>query len=360
MGSPLSPVLANLFMEYFECELLPTLPNQPSFWARYVDDIIIFWPDNQNFQQFFARINSLVPSIKFSTEWEKEDVLPFLDMSIQRLTSGFTYSIYRKPTHSNQYIHYFSCQPEHVKRGSVFSLILRAYRLCDQVHLKKELDFIVNSFMKVGFPKHIIEEVHSKVKSKIFRITPTCQNGDSEQLAEEEQKPIINLPHNNFVSKYVKPVFNANNFRVVNGAQNTLRSKLVANKPPRSVDAGALPGVYSVPCENCSSRYFGETGRGLQVRINEHKNSVARLDQNNAFYRHQRETQNNTGSMHNIKWDEAKLIHVNSNWYDRLIIESSLIKCLPNFNGMNSTLGIDQFAAKLVLNSIHNLKLDSL
>ena len=80
-------------------------------------------------------------------------------------------------------------------------------------------------------------------------------------------KPTLILPHNRFISQYVKPVFNANEFRVVNKASNTLRSSLVHNKPPQCLDIGTAPGVYSVPCASCPSLYFGETGRGLNVRL---------------------------------------------------------------------------------------------
>ena len=38
MGSPLSPVVANLFMEYFESKALNSSKLLPKLWKRYVDD----------------------------------------------------------------------------------------------------------------------------------------------------------------------------------------------------------------------------------------------------------------------------------------------------------------------------------
>ena len=43
MGSPLACILANLYMEFFESELVSRLPLKPAFWRRYVDDIICIW-----------------------------------------------------------------------------------------------------------------------------------------------------------------------------------------------------------------------------------------------------------------------------------------------------------------------------
>ena len=105
MGSPLSPVLAGLYMEYFESELLSGLQSQPTLWLRYVDDVFALWPEDQNFDGFLGELNSLSPSIEFTAEWEVEGKLPFLDVIVNRFNSGFMFDIYRKPTHSHQYLH---------------------------------------------------------------------------------------------------------------------------------------------------------------------------------------------------------------------------------------------------------------
>ena len=41
MGSPMSPIVANLFMEELEIKALTTSPHKPSLWKRFVDDTFI-------------------------------------------------------------------------------------------------------------------------------------------------------------------------------------------------------------------------------------------------------------------------------------------------------------------------------
>ena len=77
MGSPLSPVVANLFMEEFEKKALATSTVKSDFWFRYVDDT----HGLENLHRFPEHINGLHPSIKFTLEMQKEDtIIPFLDV----------------------------------------------------------------------------------------------------------------------------------------------------------------------------------------------------------------------------------------------------------------------------------------
>ena len=41
MGSPISPIVANLYMENFETRALQSSPNPPLLWKRFVDDTFV-------------------------------------------------------------------------------------------------------------------------------------------------------------------------------------------------------------------------------------------------------------------------------------------------------------------------------
>ena len=43
MGSPLSPIVANLFMEKFERKALDSYALKPKFWIRFMDDTNVNW-----------------------------------------------------------------------------------------------------------------------------------------------------------------------------------------------------------------------------------------------------------------------------------------------------------------------------
>lgn len=43
MGSPLSPIVTNLFMEYFKAKSLSSARLLPKLWKRYVDDTNVIW-----------------------------------------------------------------------------------------------------------------------------------------------------------------------------------------------------------------------------------------------------------------------------------------------------------------------------
>ena len=89
LGSPLSPVLANIYMEYFGEIVLGSTSLKPSMWLRYVDNIFILCPHLEDVQILLDDVNSIRPSIQFTTEKEQDNKLPLLDVLVTRTEQGF-------------------------------------------------------------------------------------------------------------------------------------------------------------------------------------------------------------------------------------------------------------------------------
>jgi len=69
MGSPISPIVANIFMEHFENKILKDAPLKPSVWFRYVDDTFDIWSHGKEaLHNFLTFLNSQHTNIKFTME----------------------------------------------------------------------------------------------------------------------------------------------------------------------------------------------------------------------------------------------------------------------------------------------------
>ena len=69
MGSPLPPVLANIFMGFHESKWLNEYNlNKPKFYLRYVDDVLAAFDNEQDSLNFSNFLNNNHPNIKFTIE----------------------------------------------------------------------------------------------------------------------------------------------------------------------------------------------------------------------------------------------------------------------------------------------------
>src|SRR5678816_4931819 len=114
------------------------------------------------------------PSIQYTLEHPKNSTLPYLDTLISWHNSLYlNFSIYRKPTATSSYIHWFSTHSNTIKIATLTSLYLRAFRLCSPQHLTNETNFIRNTFQKLQYPTHIINKSYHKAKNKYYNHNTT-------------------------------------------------------------------------------------------------------------------------------------------------------------------------------------------
>ena len=86
MGSPLGPIVANIFLGHHESIWLDDCPlsYRPLFFKRYVDDIFVVFKSEGNLLRFKEYLNSKHPNISFTAETEIESKLPFLDVLVSK------------------------------------------------------------------------------------------------------------------------------------------------------------------------------------------------------------------------------------------------------------------------------------
>ena len=99
-------------------------------------------------EKLLHHLNRVKPTIKFTVKQEEDGTLPFLDTLLRRTEDGsLDVSVYRKPTHTDQYLHLQSHHLTHVKRGVVRSLHDRAREIISTT-FRRQLTTLLESSSK--------------------------------------------------------------------------------------------------------------------------------------------------------------------------------------------------------------------
>ena len=139
MGSPISPIVANLFMEDLEVQATRTSLTPPSLWKRFVDDTFTIIK-NEDRSSFLQHLNSIHQNIKFTCEEVRDDgSMPFLDILVTPKEDGsLSTSVFRKPTHTDLYLQWDSQHTISSKYSVAGTLYHRAKVVCSDPQLQKK------------------------------------------------------------------------------------------------------------------------------------------------------------------------------------------------------------------------------
>ena len=165
MGSPVSPILANLYMEYLEQKALSTASHPPRFWCRYVDDTFVIHKE-VNKQDFLQHINSVDPAIGFKVKDNKEGgSISFLDTIVKpEADDSLSITVYRKPIHTDQYLQWDSHNNLSAKFSVINTLSHRAKTVCSSPELlQQEREHLRKALSQCKYPKWALDNVEKRL-----------------------------------------------------------------------------------------------------------------------------------------------------------------------------------------------------
>ena len=260
MGSPLGPVLANIFQGFHESRIPESQWPRP--YRRFVDDTFSLVESRDSAVKFLHCLNDLHPGVlKFTMEGEEERRLPFMDVLVRREQNRFTTSVYRKPTFTGLYTRWDSYCPTSRKIALIRSITQRAKKICSPQYLDDEAEKLQAIFWKNGYPEPIV--------SRVIKQTLNHQAEAPNEMKKPE-KVFIRLP-------WLGPASSAfeNRIRRVTNATIpsckpvcvfTIRKMLSTGRKDRLPAEQLSNVIYLYNCV-CGHNYVGRTTQRLEERI---------------------------------------------------------------------------------------------
>ena len=114
---------------------------------------------------FHDEINCIDPHISFTIEHETNGQLAFLDTMISRNNHTITTNAYRKPTHTDRYLHFKSHHDKKHKVSTAATLLHRATHIPNTEENKaSEIKHVFETLNSNGYPTKFINDVYKKIE----------------------------------------------------------------------------------------------------------------------------------------------------------------------------------------------------
>jgi hypothetical protein len=238
--------------------------------------------------------------------------------------------VYRKPTHTDQYLSFQSHHPLHQKLGVIRTLYDRKNTIVTEEGDREDEERKVQQALQVcGYP----DWTFKKVKNQMNAVKPKKATKKTDD--NTRSKGMVVLPYVQGVTERVSRVMKSYNISTAMKPHNTLKSQLVHPKDKRD-SHNTTHAIYDIPCMNCNLSYVGETGRKFGTRLDEHKTEVDKVTSTVVTRASRKDslttihksaiTDHVVDRNHVIGWGEAKVIGTEQDRYKRWIKEAIEIR----------------------------------
>ena len=202
-----------------------------------------------------------------NSELEADGTLLMLDTLTTRMWDGsLKFSVYRKPTHTGQYLQFQSHQPMEHKMGVIRTLTHRADTIIsDPQDKEREIKHLKRVLSVAGYSKWAWQAPGRK------KIRPHPRN-----TACDRAKGHVTLPYIGGVTEPISRLIRKTGVAAYAKPHTTVRSILVAPKD-KDHPQDKCGVVYQLTCQDCEASYTGATEQSLKQRLKEHQKTHPRL-----------------------------------------------------------------------------------
>ena len=175
---------------------------------------------------------------------------------------------------------------------------------------------VCNSHDSLADERKYLDNVFSKNNYNCDFVTRnTYRTEPNETNTNLTPTTTVTIPYIKGTSEIIARILQPYNIRVAHRPITTLR-KLLTNVKDKDQPRDRQGAVYKIKCCDCQATYIGETGRNLNTRLTEHRGATRNGDINNNIAEHHLQTN------HRIDWDSATCVTYNTNYYQRIVLES--------------------------------------
>ena len=270
MGSPLGPILANIFLSHWEEKWLNKCSDsfKPSFYRRYVDDIFLLFNTQEESEHFTNYVNKQHKKMVFVPDNEKDNCISFLDISVIRKEGSLVSNIYRKPTFSGVYTSYNSFMPTNYKKSLVITLVYRLFTIISEpTTFTSELKYLREILFKNGYPLAFLDSCVKKFYKNRQRVAIAT--------VERDEVTIV-LPYLGTVTTQIKTKLSKLFGKYLPNCNIKVVSKMTYRMGNlfrfKDIFPNAIMSdiVYFYKCSSCNATYVGNTCRHRKVRECDH------------------------------------------------------------------------------------------
>lgn len=349
MGSPASPILADIVMEALLDNVFDNVnnPYKPKIVTKYVDDIFVILKSS-HVNSTLTALNSFHPKIQFTVEFENNGKIPYLDVLVIRQNNRLIFDWYKKPTSSGRLINYNSKQPKQMIINTAKNFISRVLDISNIVFRQKNIKVIMDTLISNSFPQNLIRTLLNQYFNPMLRTNLVT---NAQQFSYKSILYIQNLS-NRILNA---PIRNKDNVRIAFKSANVLRTSLFSNLKGAFSKEDKSNIVYKINClgdgtSNCPSVYVGTSMQKLKNRISGHRSDI-----NN---RHSQKTalaQHCIDEGHRPDFTNVEILQTETNYNKRMLLEMLHILDTENtVNRRSDCEGLSSIYSQFIIRDYNN------